>query len=1393
MEIYLKINLMKAGFFLVVFFVCFGIGFGQFGPKQIISGATVDVLAIWDYTTVDLDNDGDLDVLATYANKIAWFENQGGLQFSHAITITTQDDFMRIAPADLDNDGDADVVYCSSNEDEIGWCENLGNGIFNPTAQILSITADGARSVAVADFNNDGNIDIAAASEYNDQIIWFQNLGAGMFSPPIVVSALADKAYSVCASDIDGDGYLDLLSASMNDNKIAWYKNNSGTGFAAQQIISTNAIGAKCARTADFDNDGDQDVVSASSVDNKIAWHENNGSGIFGGEQILTTSCFGASWIYTDDIDNDGYIEIFAAAQSGNNVIWFHNSGGLFGSPQTLTYLNEPTCVSSGDLDGDGDNEVLINSYMSRLSFLENLAPGIFSQENMLNLNFVSPKLLYPVDLDQDGDQDLLCASSHQVQISWLENNGDGFFEEQHFISASAQGACSVYAADIDGDLDLDVVSASEDDDKIAWYENIGNTVYGPQQVVSDTLEGAKTITCADLDQDGDQDIIAGSNFGAKVVWYENLGGSFSSEIVLASGVDGIHFVHCADLEGDGDQDVLFASWLDDKIAWFENMGAGLFGPEIIIDNTSGATWVGTADFNADGLLDVAGTSMWDESLLWFENLGAGLFGPPNILNDGLHNIKSASISDLDLDGDSDFAAAGSYTAEWIVWHENLDNGSFGNNINISNQIAYTICVQTADLDNDGDEEIIAIGDSYDDIVWFENYFFESRQIRGKLFLDHSGNGIQDTLDQGLIELQIESNFSQSFTYTYTNGKYIINLEDADSGMCLVYPDQNLNSYWSITTDSVIYHIPVYAGFQFADSVDFGIHPDTLIYEMTPELVGASAKCNHIVNYWAAFENTGTLETWNIIHVKLHDSLTFYNSNIPPDSINGQNIYWSSDTVNLFTDDVIRFQVNMPDYTMMGDTLLSTLTVIPIDTLGLYNNVKTDTLIQVLTCAYDPNDKTVEPTGIDSLGFISPDVASLDYTIRFQNTGNDTAQNVLIKDQLSEYLNWQSLDVLASSHEMTVNVLPAGEIEFVFDNIVLPDSNSSELESHGFVKFRVYFLTGLSIGTIIENYAKIYFDFNPPVITNTVLNTIYDCNILLNLALIPTSDCKSEVVSGNLYESNTNSNMFWYLDDTLMNDGPIFLWIADSIGTFNLDVQIQNSFCSADTSVQLTIFDQIPIQLLPNFEICLGDSTLLFGSYKSTPGTYYDTLQTINGCDSILSQQLDVLPLPSVNFNTLSQDTLCIYSGPITISGTPTGGNYSGNGVTSNQFNPSIAGQGTHYIYYNYTDVNGCSAIDSAKVFVDACLGIEPLTNYTISIYPNPFKDYTTIYFGQELKGNHSVVIYDLLGQVIYSVDNINGNQLEIQRNKLNSGVYIFSLFDATTGQEVYTTKLIVE
>ena len=163
--------------------------------------------------------------------------------------------------------------------------------------------------------------------------------------------------------------------------------------------------------------------------------------------------------------------------------------------------------------------------------------------------------------------------------------------------------------------------------------------------------------------------------------------------------------------------------------------------------------------------------------------------------------------------------------------------------------------------------------------------------------------------------------------------------------------------------------------------------------------------------------------------------------------------------------------------------------------LPLNGNGNPTDQIQVNICdeviaSWDPNAKSAVPEGVGPQHFIR-DRDALSYKINFQNTGNDTAFRVVLRDTLDlNTLDIRTVRSGASSHPYTFRIYGQGILEWTFDPIILPDSNVNEPLSHGFVKFEVEQMPGNLPGTVIENSVAIYFDFNAPVITNQWFNTI---------------------------------------------------------------------------------------------------------------------------------------------------------------------------------------------------------------------------------------------------------------------------------------------------------------
>ncbi len=154
---------------------------------------------------------------------------------------------------------------------------------------------------------------------------------------------------------------------------------------------------------------------------------------------------------------------------------------------------------------------------------------------------------------------------------------------------------------------------------------------------------------------------------------------------------------------------------------------------------------------------------------------------------------------------------------------------------------------------------------------------------------------------------------------------------------------------------------------------------------------------------------------------------------------------------------------------------------------------------QMIRDSYDPNDKQVLPTGT-TVEHYTPTKAMLDYTLRFQNTGNDVAYTVIVVDTLSENLDISTLQIGSSSHAYTFSINGSGQpvLKWTFSNINLPDSTTNKTGSNGFIRFSIKPKDGMAAKTRIENTAYIYFDYNDPIRTNTTVNVMYDVPLVAN-------------------------------------------------------------------------------------------------------------------------------------------------------------------------------------------------------------------------------------------------------------------------------------------------------
>jgi len=561
--------------------------------SQVFASHTISTSADEAYMVyaADMDGDGDWDIVSASKsdNTIAWYENDGSENFTTHVITNEAYGAMAVYATDMDNDGDVDVLSASRTNGRIDMYENNGQTFHigslylnapQPEFATADLTPDFAwRGSGMGESNyaifigedldpyNNGVSDNAGSSQnytpttdlIPGTIYYWQVVMTGGFSLQSVVQSFstlkADQGYdftkgstlvssaldggtAVFAADIDTDGDMDLLSASSSDDKIAWYENNGAETFT-QHVISTEADGAQDVYACDVDGDGDMDVLSASGNDDKIAWYENDGFENFA-THIISNAVDYATSIYACDVDGDGDMDVVSSSMDDDLIAWHENDGAQNFSLHIIsTTVDGPRSVAAIDMDGDGDMDVVSGSYndseIDTIYWFQNDGNEVFTKQVVTNeANGV--ECIYCVDLDQDGNMDVLSASKLDNKVAWYENNGAQSFTEK-VINSMANGANDVYAADMDGDGDLDVLSSSYNDNTLAWYENNGSQSF-TKQVLSSTYQGANAIYACDIDSDGDMDVLTSNFTYSTIRWYENGVASVSPNVSFTDGSD---------------------------------------------------------------------------------------------------------------------------------------------------------------------------------------------------------------------------------------------------------------------------------------------------------------------------------------------------------------------------------------------------------------------------------------------------------------------------------------------------------------------------------------------------------------------------------------------------------------------------------------------------------------------------------------------------------------------------------------------------------------------------------------------------------------------------------------------------------------------------------------
>jgi hypothetical protein len=689
-----------------------------------------------DLVTMDLDQDGQLDVITNAGDQTLLFKGNGDGTFQ-PYEVLSATGGTQMESVDIDLDGDMDVVRYSSGVVNIGLNNGLGNLLEGATF-VFTLQTSNFSQLALADLNGDDAKDLIVNDLGSNEVQIAINEGDGTFITSFALATVEEPG-NVHAQDLNDDGLAEIVVSSAVSELLYIHINTGNNNFTALpiDINSTVPNGLAPISSGDFDDDNDLDLMVAGSAQ-AIVVH-NMGNDTFSS----STPAFNGVYAYgqiTGDWNNDGWLDAAWANFNNGGITALVNDGdNTWSSPYSnnfYTSWGNSEDLESGDFDGDQILDIVVaNGGAQHFAFLKGNGDGSFGLL-ALRSGYNSAGLTIN-DFDEDGDLDVIATNNNSLANSVMalsRNNGDGSFSATEYLpsvagageAASADfntdniadvilhsnqgyalfigtgdgtfdepliiptsnlgagGDRTIALGDYNGDGILDIAGSRVAANNIGFLYGQGNLNFTAPVVYTDNLNYARCIITAQLNDDNYDDLVVCSNSSDEVfIYFGTANNAMEAPVVIATPGAPEGLVSF-DADEDGDNDLFVASPNANRIYFIESNNDQTFAAPVFFDTPNGANAnrMSAADINNDGHLDIACAFYQQDAAGVFFGNGDGTFQPAfsYFMDQGPNQIFCADFND---DGAIDFATLNSAIFNVSVM---LNNSAY---INYSGDLAF--------------------------------------------------------------------------------------------------------------------------------------------------------------------------------------------------------------------------------------------------------------------------------------------------------------------------------------------------------------------------------------------------------------------------------------------------------------------------------------------------------------------------------------------------------------------------------------------------------------------------------------------------------------------------------------------------------------------------------